>query len=87
MVGNVMFALYPNPNNGAFAIAFRSNGREEVTMKVVNATGSVVYTLSNLAINGKLTREFDLRHLAQGNYLLVLENNKMQITRHLIITK
>jgi ligand-binding sensor domain-containing protein len=80
-------ALYPNPNNGQFAIEFRSSSREEIAMKVVNANGSVVYCLDKLAVNGNLTREFDLRNLAQGTYLLAFENNRMQITRQLVIAK
>ena len=87
MVGNVRFMLYPNPSNGQFAIEFKSGSREEVNMKVVNASGATVYVLNSIAINGNMTREFDLRNLARGTYMLVLENNKMQITRQLIIAK
>jgi hypothetical protein len=87
MVGNVMFALYPNPNNGLFAIEFKSISREEINIKVVNASGTIVYGLNKLAVSGNLTREFDLRNLAQGTYTLVLENKEVQITRQLIITK
>ncbi len=87
MVGNVMFSLYPNPNNGQFAIDFKSNSREEVDMKIVSASGTVVYMMNKLAVNGNLFREFDLRNLVKGTYLLVLENNTTQITRQLIIAK
>jgi hypothetical protein len=87
MVGNVRFMLYPNPSNGQFAIEFKSGSREDVNMKVVNSSGATVYVLNSIAINGNMTREFDLRNLARGTYMLVLENNKMQITRQLIIAK
>lgn len=86
-VGNVGFELYPNPNNGQFAIDFISDSREEINMRVLNISGATLFTLNNLAVNGRLTRNFDLRNLAQGTYLLVLENNKIQITRQLIIVK
>ncbi len=87
LVGNVMFALYPNPNKGQFAIEFRSNSREVINMKVADASGAIVYSLNSLAVYGTLNREFDLRSLARGTYLLILENNNIQITRHLIIAK
>jgi hypothetical protein len=87
MVGNVVFSLYPNPNNGQFVIEFKSGNREEVDMKVVNTSGVVVYTSNKLAIDGNLRKDFNLRNLAEGSYLLVLENNATQITRKLIITK
>jgi len=87
VVGNVGFALYPNPTKGQFVIEFKCNGREEINLRVVNSTGATVHSLNNLAVNGSLSREFDLRNLADGTYLLVLENNKMQITRQLIIAK
>jgi hypothetical protein len=56
-------------------------------MKVVNASGATVFALNSIAINGNMTREFDLRNLARGTYMLVLENNKLQISRQLIIVK
>jgi hypothetical protein len=87
MVGNVGFALYPNPTKGQFVIEFKSNKQEEINLRVVNASGASVYNLSNLAVNGSLIREFDLRNLSDGTYLLVLENNKVQITQQLIIAK
>ena len=87
MVGNVLFAIYPNPNNGRFAIEFKSNSSEQVNVKVVNSVGEEVYRIDNLRVGGNLKKEFDLRKLAQGTYLLVLENNKAQITRQLSIVK
>ncbi len=87
LVGNVAFALYPNPNKGQFAIEFKSSQREEVTIRVINVSGKTVYSVDKLAVNGNLTREFDLREHAQGMYLLVLENNKMQVTRQLVIAR
>lgn len=86
-VGNVVFSLYPNPNNGQFALEFKTGGTEDVDMKVLNSAGTVVYSSGKLSVNGSLTRNFDLRNLAQGSYLLVLENNKQQISRKLIIAK
>lgn len=87
MVGNVLFSLYPNPNKGQFAMDFKSSSREQIAMKIVNTSGSVVYSLDKISVNGTLSREFDLRKLAQGSYLLVIENSKTQITRQLIIAK
>jgi len=87
VVGNVMFTLYPNPNNGKFAIEFKSHSREEITMKIVNASGAEVFNADKLVISGTFTREFDLRNLSQGTYILVLENNKLQATRQLILVK
>jgi hypothetical protein len=87
MVGNVMFSLYPNPNNGRFAIEFKSNSNELVNVKVVNSAGEEVFNIDNLRVAGNLKKEFDLRKLAQGTYLLVLENNKIQITKQLSIVK
>jgi len=87
MVGNIMFAIYPNPNKGLFAIEFNSKSQEKINLKVINPAGSVVYTLDNLSVNTTLIKDFDLRSLAGGTYLLVLENNKIQITRQLVISK
>lgn len=87
MVGNVMFNIYPNPNNGRFAVEFKSKNNEQVNIKVANPLGEEVYSIGNLKVDGNLKKEFDLRKLAQGTYLLILENNKIQITKQLSIVK
>ncbi len=87
MVGNVLFDVYPNPNKGQFAIEFKSSGREDINLRILTASGVIVTDLSKLSVNGSLKKEFDLRNLAAGTYVLILENNKTQITRQLIITK
>jgi uncharacterized repeat protein (TIGR01451 family) len=87
MVGNVMFNIYPNPNNGRFAVEFKSKNNEQVNIKVANPLGEEVYSIGNLKVDGNLKKEFDLRKLAQGTYLLILENNKIQITKQLSLVK
>ncbi|MEI8007807.1 MAG: T9SS type A sorting domain-containing protein, partial [Bacteroidota bacterium] len=87
MVGNVQFDVYPNPNKGQFAIVFKSSGREDINLRILSASGAIVTDLSQLSVNGSLKKEFDLRNLSAGTYVLILENNKAQITRQLIITK
>jgi hypothetical protein len=86
-VGNIGFSLYPNPSNGAFAMTFRSPDKQDLSLRVLDAAGNGVYTLNRVTVNGELTRTFDLHQLPQGTYLLVLENNRIQVSRTLIIVR
>jgi len=87
MVGNVAFNIYPNPNNGQFTIDFKSGKQESVNVRIVNASGDVVFNLADLKVNGTLSKHFNLKNVPQGSYLLTLENGQTQIARKLVITR
>ena len=86
-VGNVKFEIYPNPSNGLFTIYFASASIEDVNVRVVSASGATVYQLNKLAVKGSVSRNFDLKNLSQGTYLLILENKSSQVTKQLVIVK
>lgn len=86
-VGRIRFSIYPNPSDGRFAVEFSSDSRESVNMKIVDAKGSIVYQQPSIQVNGQVIRQLSLKNLAQGNYLLILENNQVQVSRKLVIVK
>ncbi|MCF8257711.1 MAG: T9SS type A sorting domain-containing protein [Flavobacteriales bacterium] len=73
------FSVYPNPNNGSFAINYQLNDRESGTVLLFNALGEVVYqrqldastTAMNVAINGLSSGIYVLRVDVDGSHRLV----------------
>lgn len=84
-IGDVLFKIYPNPGHGLFMIDFASSDKENLSLRVTNAQGSLVYQQQDLRINGTLNYRLDLRKLASGSYTLTMENRKLQVSKILII--
>jgi hypothetical protein len=86
-VGNVSFTVYPNPNDGRFSIDFASRNKETIHMRVIDEKGGLVYQQNDIPVNGSTTKLFSLKNISQGSYLLILENNRSQVIRKLLIVK
>lgn len=87
MVGNVAFNVYPNPTKGEFAVDLRSKTREMVDMHITDLNGKVVFATGNIPVDGALTKQFNVKQLSPATYLLVLENNRIKISKTLVIIK
>jgi hypothetical protein len=82
--------VYPNPNRGQFTVQFYNQSNEEVTLRIIDAKGALVYqrkyatTLPYTNINVNLA---DGRILTAGVYVVVvLDSSGKQIgTRRIIV--
>ncbi len=82
---NTNLAIYPNPNNGKFKIAYTTENNEVIQVKLISLTGSEVYATSLQTNNGKNTMEIAVPELTKGIYLLnVITENGIH-TQKLII--
>jgi len=76
------FGLFPNPTTGAITLQV-STEMDDVNMQVFDATGRVVFTQSNLIIQGSISLDFS--NLSTGTYSMILSNNKGVSVRRLSI--
>ena len=76
------FGLFPNPTNGAITLQV-STDMHDVNMQVFDATGRVVFTQSNLIVQGSIS--LDLSNLSTGTYSMMLSNNNGVSVRRLSI--
>ena len=81
---NIM--VYPNPNNGHFKIDFKLNLKDNVTLKIVNLSGQIVYQ-NNLGSTLSENLSIDLSELASGVYTLRVEGVNTQITKKISVIK
>ncbi len=79
--------VYPNPSDGAFWLSVNSQVNSLFDMEVLNNTGTCVFKLNNLQVNGTFKQHFDLSHLAAGMYTIVLRSDSKQMVKKIIIKK
>jgi PKD repeat protein len=77
-------SVYPNPNNGIFTVEFANVPEDNVTIKVLNTLGTMIYK-ENLIIEGDFSRTLDLSNFDKGMYFLVLENYQGNTVNRIII--
>ena len=77
------FNLYPNPNDGRFAIEFTTLLDADIfTITVVDLIGKTVYR-EELS-RDQSTRQFDLSHLNSGIYILMIAADQILLTQKFI---
>lgn len=78
--------VYPNPNNGLFKIDFQLAAKDNVTLKIVNLNGQIVYQ-NNLGSTLSENLSIDLSELASGVYTLRVDGVNTQITKKISVIK
>ena len=76
------FGMFPNPTTGAITLQV-STEMHDVNLQVFDATGRVVFTQSNLILQGSTSLDFS--NLSTGTYTIMLNNNNGVSVRRLSI--
>ncbi|MEZ5083862.1 MAG: C25 family cysteine peptidase, partial [Bacteroidales bacterium] len=77
--------IYPNPNNGIFTVDFNNVLQDNVTIKVLNTLGRVVFEEENAEIERNFSKTIDLSNFNKGLYFLVIENYRGSTVNRIII--
>jgi V8-like Glu-specific endopeptidase len=75
--------VYPNPNNGSFALSIDNTANEEYVITITDLSGRAVY---NANMNTGLT-SIDLNNASNGSYLINLKGARVNLTRSIVINK
>ena len=86
-LSDIGIQIFPNPNKGVFTLELNSQRSELIEIRIMNAAGEVVYPASQVMLQGTVTKQFDLRELPQGAYLVQLSNSSGKTIRKIIIQK
>lgn len=80
---------YPNPFNPATTIEFSLPQDADISLSVYSVNGELVTTLINSTnfTKGNYKLTFDASKLASGNYIYVLTNNTLQLSRKMTLIK
>jgi hypothetical protein len=80
---------YPNPFNPSTTIEFSLPQDADISLSVYSITGELVTTLINNSnfTKGNYKLTFDASKLASGNYIYVLTNNDLKLSRKMSLIK
>jgi len=74
--------VFPNPTEGVFAFAFRTNPGP-LTVSITDINGKVVYTDKDDNPTGSYYQEIDLKGLPQGNYIITVKQGDSLYTNQI----
>jgi len=77
--------VYPNPNNGVFDLKIESSIDQNITVKVVNSLGQLVYNNSFKSNNNIVSSKIDIKNCTQGIYNVIIATNKGISSKKVII--
>jgi hypothetical protein len=76
------FNIYPNPSNGIFNLSINQATSEQVKIKVLSITGSVIYENENFSNNNI---ELNLKENKPGLYLVLVIKNGESFSKKIIL--
>lgn len=77
-------SIYPNPNDGHFALTFNNMENDKYAVSVKNILGQVVYS-KRIIVNGNYRMNMDLSEFEAGVYFLTVANSDGEQTRKVIV--
>jgi len=80
ITNNQNYKLYPNPNDGIFAI---SSNNVLSSIEIYNLTGKLLYSNNNL--KRQTSVDIDLSDLQKGIYFARIQDSKQVVTEKIII--
>ncbi len=80
-------AIYPNPNHGTFTLEIATSKVDRVNLRIMNATGTMVYEKHNMAVNGSFSTNIDISSEAEGIYMMLIESDLGLYTAKIILQK
>lgn len=77
--------VYPNPNNGMFAVELESKKSEVFVLELLTSDGKSVIKKSFNHPSGNQRISFGITSLANGNYYLQIQHGSLILSRQIIV--
>ncbi|MCF8297618.1 MAG: C10 family peptidase [Saprospiraceae bacterium] len=82
---NFTINIYPNPSDGNFTLNFSDDFKSEIKIRILDITGRELKCFNYEKPGKEFIKDFSLKNLEAGIYLILIETEKKQIQRRLII--
>lgn len=76
--------IFPNPNNGQFTISFLLEEAQDISIRVMDAIGQVVYENRKENYSGTFKQEIDFTSLSKGVYTVQVESPATRLTKRVV---
>jgi hypothetical protein len=70
-----VISLYPNPNQGLFNVVIDNKDQEELTVRIINNQGQLVY-IKELSAQQLSGEQIDVQYLSRGIYHILIQTKK-----------
>jgi len=77
--------IYPNPNNGIFTTSFNIENSDNLTVKIMNELGQIVYEEKLENFSGTYSRKMDISSFRKGVYMLSVSNSKNETVKKVLV--
>lgn len=78
------FSIQPNPSAGLFMIKLETDNTSPLTIKLFDVTGKIVMEETTGNVDKIFTKQYDLKSLAKGTYLLQIAQKEDRIAKKII---
>ncbi len=77
--------VYPNPNNGEFAIVLTLSEKSTIKIEIRNVLGQLVFDDEILNASGQITRNVNIGTYGSGNYILTVSNKNGKTVKKIVV--
>jgi subtilisin-like proprotein convertase family protein len=77
-------ALYPNPNDGNFTVAFSTASNDDVAIDIYDMRGRLIYN-NEFSNNGAFNQTIDLNSVQSGVYLVSISSGDAKMVKRIIV--
>ena len=77
--------LFPNPTSGKFKIRLETTSLENLDLKVLNASGKLIYQEQLNQLKGVVDKTISLKNEAKGVYFLRINTDEGEIRRRIVL--
>ena len=85
--GSLQCTLLPNPNNGTFILRMAASEQDQVSLKIFNTMGSLVYTEDAVTVYNKLDKTISLPTIPNGIYVMTVQGQKGTWTGKIVVNR
>ncbi len=81
----ISVSIFPNPNNGVFTLELNTGKTTQADLSIMNALGTTVYSETQINVNGKLTKNLNLKDVPAGVYFMVIQTGDKKVVKKVFI--
>jgi len=81
---NATISIYPNPTSGVFTFDAVFEKQEDIRLELTNALGQLIIPVEDIDNVQTLKRDYNLNHLPDGVYVLMIRTNKGTLARRIV---